>query len=454
MYMGTGQHQTQTQSLAITTQAIQSIEILQFSQQELHEFLTLQAERNPLLEVITPTPAASEPGAGPDRGVRMSGPGGPALGGELPDIGETHATQITLREHLHSQCALAFRMQRQRVLSAEIVESIEPSGYLRRPLSDIAAPLGVDEAEVLDVLRVIQTFEPAGVGARNLGECLRLQLEDRDELDDRMSILLDNLPLLATHEIDRLARLCKVPRADVVGMVNKLRKLDPSPGRRFDCDPVLPALPDIVVRQDGDAFTVELNPDVLPKVLVNRDYYAEVSTHSLTDQDRRFVADCWRTANWLERHLDQRARTILKVAAEIVSQQRGFLLHGIDHLRPLDLKTVAPAVGVHESTVCRATANKYMITPRGVFELKFFFAEGLASTSGEDSFATASVRQRIRTMIDGESPAAVLSDDAIVAELERSGIGIARRTVAKYRAMMSIPSSAARRRQKRLLVAA
>jgi RNA polymerase sigma-54 factor len=235
-------------------------------------------------------------------------------------------------------------------------------------------------------------------------------------------------------------------------MIEEIRHLDPRPGLAFDGAPVQAVVPDVFVRRGNDgAWAIELNSDVLPRVLVNRTYYATVSKRTRDPAGRRFLSDCLQSASWLTKSLDQRAQTILKVATEIVRQQDGFLTFGVAHLRPMTLKAVADKIEMHESTVSRVTANKYVATPRGLFEMKYFFTTALASTSGGEEHSAEAVRHRIRQLIDAEA-GEILSDDTIADMLNREqGIGIARRTVAKYREAMNIPSSVIRRRQKRLV---
>jgi RNA polymerase sigma-54 factor len=306
---------------------------------------------------------------------------------------------------------------------------------------------------VTRVLDSLQQLDPPGVFARSLSECLAIQLRARDRLDPAMAALLDNLELLARRDFASLKRICGVDEEDLIDMLAEIRKLDPKPGTGFEASPSEAIVPDVVVRAAPDgSWAIELNAETLPRVLVNQTYYATVSKHAPKNSaDHAFLTDCLQTANWLTRSLDQRAKTIIKVATEIVRQQDAFLMHGVDHLRPLNLKTVADAIKMHESTVSRVTSNKYMLTPRGLFELKYFFTVSIGSAEGGDSHSAESVRHRIRNMIVLESPDAVLSDDDIVDILKKGGVDIARRTVAKYREAMNIASSVQRRREKRAL---
>jgi RNA polymerase sigma-54 factor len=299
------------------------------------------------------------------------------------------------------------------------------------------------------VLAVLQTFDPAGVCARNLTECLAIQLKERDRYDPAMRALVEHLDLLAKRDLAGLRRICGVSDDDLADMIAEIRMLNPKPGLAFGSTTVQPIVPDVFVRSAPDGtWQVELNSDTLPKVLINQRYHAQVSKTTRNDKEKAYIADCLQTATWLVRALDQRAKTILKVSSEIVRQQDGFFARGVQHLRPLNLKTVADAISMHESTVSRVTANKYMATNRGIFELKYFFTSAIAAADGGEAHSAEAVRHRIRQLIDSESAAEVLSDDTIVEKLRGAGIDIARRTVAKYREAMRIPSSVQRRREK------
>lgn len=450
---------TQTkQSLAITSGMIQSIQLLKFGQEDLFEFLREQEESNPLIEVVgrpdglAAKPAAKEMPRQRDVGGRSAGVGGAT--DALSSLEETFAEVVTLRRHLLRQSDLTFRSTADRMIAAELVEAIEPDGYMRGDLDEIADELSTSVARVEAVLEQVQRFDPAGVGARNLGECLSLQLRETGRLTPQLATLLDNLSLLAQAKHAELAKLCDVSLPDVAEMAREIRDLDPRPGLQYDADPVLPALPDLKVdfREDG-SFHLELNSDLLPRVLVDREYYAEMRAGSKGTEDAHFVVDCMKDANWLIRNLDQRANTILKVATEIVKQQKEFFLRGVEYIKPLCQGDVADAVGIHRSTVCRATAGKYILTNRGMFELNFFFSNALASADGDADHSAESVRAKIRALVEAETAKRVLSDDALMMALRNDGVEIARRTVAKYREMMNIPSSQVRKRLKRAAAA-
>jgi RNA polymerase sigma-54 factor len=298
-------------------------------------------------------------------------------------------------------------------------------------------------------LGVLQGFDPVGVGARDLAECLSLQLKAKDRLDPAMQAMLTRLDLVARRDMPQLTALCGVDAEDISDMISEIRQLNPKPGLAFGSEPVTPVVPDVFVKEGPDGgWLVELNSDTLPRLLVNNQYYGTVSKNARDKDSKNYLSDCLNTANWLVKSLDQRARTILKVASEIVRHQDAFLTHGVRHLRPLNLRIIADAISMHESTVSRVTSNKYIATPRGLFELKYFFTASIQSVGGSESHSAEAVRDRIREMIENEEPREILSDDRIVSLLTADGVNIARRTVAKYREALRIPSSVERRRLK------
>ncbi len=491
----------QSQALVMTPQLMQSIRLLQFNHVELERFIDEQIEANPLLErtaaedwsAETPAPAEpeaanagdwlqsdlepsaeaiaakldaslenvfpDEPGTSeplaPDLAAQWkSNLSSGSVSGEGFDFDTIAARGETLRDHVAEQIAFAFADPVERLIATDLADELDEAGYLRADLDDVAARLGVERGAIEAVLRRCQGFDPEGVFARDLAECLRLQLAARDRLDPAMAAMVDNLDLLAKRDFQSLKRLCGVDDEDILDMLAEIRLLDPKPGTAFATGVADAIVADVTVKAAPDgSWTVELNADALPRVLVNQSYLARVSTSAMSGPDKEFLAECHQSANWLTRSLDQRAKTILKVAVEIVRQQDGFLAHGVRHLRPLNLRTVADAIGMHESTVSRVTSNKYMLTPRGVFELRYFFTASIASAEGGEAHSSEAVRDRIRSLIEDEKPADVLSDDAIVDILKESGVDIARRTVAKYREGMNIPSSVQRRREKRALLA-
>ncbi|MER9377276.1 RNA polymerase factor sigma-54 [Mesorhizobium sp. M0578] len=496
----------QSQSLVMTPQLMQSIRLLQFTHLELERFIDDEIERNPLLERAEPQEdaasdqaqkgdAASEPAADGDwfeaetawsaeaisekldtslENLFPDDPGtserlGPDLTAQWKsasgngstsssdgfDVADMAAAAITLRDHVGEQVALAVSDPAACLIAGELADGLDEAGYMRADMAEIAARLGTDATAMAPVLAVCQTFEPAGIFARDLAECLLLQLAVRDRLDPAMKVLIANLELLARRDFQTLKRICGVDEEDLLDMLAEIRALDPRPGMAFSRGASDAIVADVEVRAANDgSWTVELNAETLPRVLVDHIYFAQVTPHAKNQAEKDFLAECLQNANWLTRSLDQRAKTILKVASEIVRQQDAFLVHGVRHLKPLNLRTVADAIGMHESTVSRVTANKYMLTPRGVFELRYFFTASIASSGGGDAHSSEAVRDRIKQLIDEEKAIDVLSDDAIVDMLRESGVDIARRTVAKYREGMNIPSSVQRRREKRALASA
>ena len=488
----------QGQSLVMTPQLQQAIKLLQLSNMELAEYVEQELERNPLLERDETESAPVDDREGTDaiaasesegldmalaredfsRGEDMDAERGdlyaedstrseaPAsnapltdwttarTGGSLDSDGENSlerslAQAATLKDHLTDQLTIAALDPAKRLIGAALIDAIDEAGYLRIDLAELASRLGAGLDTVEGVLHTVQGFDPTGVGARDLGECLALQLREADRLDPAMQTLVANLPMVAKRDIAGLSALCGVDADDIADMIAEIRALTPKPGLTFGSEPVQPIVPDVFVRVGPDGgWHIELNADTLPRLLVNSRYYTKVASSAREKDAKAYVVECLNSANWLVKSLDQRARTILKVASEIVRQQDGFLTYGVRHLRPLNLRTIADAISMHESTVSRVTSNKYVATPRGVFELKYFFTAAIQSVGGAESHSAEAVRDRIREMIDKEACDEILSDDRIVSMLTADGVNIARRTVAKYREAMRIPSSVERRRLK------
>jgi len=481
----------QSHALVMTPQLMQAIKLLQLSNLDLGTYVEGELERNPLLERVGEEEpgereAPPEPDAAPPE---WTADGADATGerpvAELNDappedsdaaasrandephgaysewagVGSGHredynleafvTAEPTLADHLAQQLALAVADPQRRMIGQYLIDLVDEAGYLVGDLAVVREKLGASPAEVEAVLEILQGFDPPGVGARTLDECLAIQLKERDRFDPAMQALVSHLDLLAKRDLAHLRRLCRVSEEDLADMIEEIRQLNPKPGLAFGATVVQPIVPDVFVRPRPDGgFVVELNSDTLPRVLVNQSYHAEIAKTAKSDKDKSYLADCLQTATWLIRALDQRAKTILKVATEIVRQQDAFFAHGVQHLRPLNLKTIADAIAMHESTVSRVTANKYMATSRGIFELKYFFTSAIAAADGGEAHSAEAVRHRIRQLIDAESPDQVLSDDTIVEKLRAAGIDIARRTVAKYREAMRIASSVQRRREK------
>ncbi|MBB4659348.1 RNA polymerase factor sigma-54 [Parvularcula dongshanensis] len=469
----------QGQQLVMTPQLQQAIKLLQLTNLELAEFVESQLEENPFLERDERAnekdrgeESRSEERRDADASADVStldtdysnvdsdaGPGDAAAGdwsnvsGSRQPVSEDYdvlaqtAEEITLREHLTKQLHLATRDEVQLMIGAHLIDLIDDGGYLRAEVEEVAERLGAEPLFVRRALRLIQGFEPSGIAARSLAECLRLQLRDQNLMTPQMDLFLENIHYLGTHDLPSLRRACKFSEDDLREHIAAIRKLNPKPGLAYGRDTVQVVIPDVYVTEASDGgWKVELNQETLPKVIANERYFARMSSKSDGQETRSFLNEQMSNANWLVKSLDQRARTILKVALQIVKHQDVFLVEGISKLRPLNLKTIADAIDMHESTVSRVTSNKFIHTPRGVFEMKYFFTASIAAKHGEQSYSAESVRQRIRELIGKEDPHQPLSDDRLVEVLAAENVDIARRTVAKYREALGVPSSVQRKR--------
>ncbi len=486
----------QSQTLVMTPQLRQAIKLLQFSNIEVNSFVEEEMERNPLLErdeapdppvgeraaldQIEPRTTAAmdaadaaraetlpaesgspldavhaetyDPGGAGDGAPlvgRMDGGGGShSFEGDDRGIDDFAGDDRSLRDHLGEQLRLNFADPVDRMIGAHLIALLCPAGRLTAEPKAIATAMGLSLERVESVRARMMRFDPVGLFARDLKECLAAQLAERNRLDPAMQTLLDHLDLLAKRENRRLMALCGVDAEDMADMITEIKALDPKPAATWDTTPPQLVVPDLLMRQLPDeSWIIELNPETMPRVLVNERFYAKIAPNAKKDE-KVFLTERLANANWLVRSLQQRAQTILKVAAEIIRQQDAFLRLGVAHLRPIILRDIAEAVELHESTVSRVTANKYIATPRGTFELKYFFTTAIHGTDGGDAHSAEAVRHRIRGLIELEAPAEILSDDAIVAVLRREGVDIARRTVAKYREALRIPNSVQRRREK------
>ena len=484
----------QSQSLVMTPQLQQAIKLLALSSLEIEAFIAEEVERNPVLDAGGGDSASEAPldefpqVTGADSNERgsdevlgndshaasdaldvdfsaetfhhdapsdrvggadgMLGLSGSAMSGGFdgdgPDFDSFAARDGNLREFLMAQAGSSLS-GRQLFLVQQIIEHIEPTGYVGEDLQAMAHRLGAPPAEMEAALADLQRFDPTGVGARNLSECLALQAKEADRYDPCMARLIDNLDLVAKGAFDQLKRMCRVDDEDLRDMLIELRSYDPKPGCRFESEDSMAVTPDIYVTQRGDGWAIELNSANLPRLLINRSYVAELGQDKAT---KAWLNDCMADANWLIKAMDQRQRTIVKVATEIVKQQEGFFRRGVAHLRPLTLRQVADAIEMHESTVSRVTSNKYLHCGRGLFDLKYFFSSGVQSADGEGASAEA-IKSHIKSLIEAEGDK-ILSDDTLVELLTAKGFDIARRTVAKYREAMGIGSSVQRRRQKKM----
>lgn len=485
----------QSQSLVMTPQLQQAIRLLQMSAPELVEYVEEELEANPLLdrdesggegalteamgneddrsedgmnvvdavENQTDAPMDIDSGftendaafdttadnaGGPTGGDAPLQSGGGGFDDMLPSLEQTLSEAVDLRTHLEEQLNLSVDDPSKRLIGAALIDALDENGYLVLELSSLAEQLGTEVEVVEEVLAVLKTFDPAGLFARDLKECLALQLRDRNRYDPAMEALIDNLELLAKRGFEKLKSLCQVDAEDLAEMIAEIRALDPKPALKFDSVVSQTVIPDVIMTPSTDGgWRVELNSETMPRVLINNQYYAELSKAG-GEKEKTFVAERFQSATWLVRALEQRATTILKVATAVISKQDDFFRKGVTHLRPMVLRDVAEVTELHESTISRVTVNKFMATPRGIYELKYFFTQALNQADGSEGTSTEAVRHRIKQLTDNESVDAILSDDQIVEALRKDDINVARRTVAKYRESLKIPSSVQRRREK------
>ncbi|SNS81170.1 RNA polymerase, sigma 54 subunit, RpoN/SigL [Sphingomonas laterariae] len=497
----------QSQSLVMTPQLQQAIKLLALSNLEIEAFITEELEKNPLLEAGAGEGERPESGSdGPEGAADFAedfeggdGPDEPATADRLMETGDAGADapldvdydaevfqhdsiadaprgldgglgldlaasgggysedgpdfsgmagELSLHDHLLAQAGSCLSGG-DLAIAAMIVDLIDEAGYFTASLLELSQRLGVPLFQVERVLGVVHSFDPTGVGARTLAECIALQAREADRYDPAMARLIDNLDLLARGALPQLRRICGVDEEDMADMIRELRGYDPKPGLRFGGTRIEAVTPDLFIARTRAGWAIELNAATLPRVLVNRNYYVELASGPQDKAGKAWLADCLASANWLVKALDQRQRTILKVATELVKQQEAFFTRGVEHLRPLTLKAVADAIGMHESTVSRVTSNKYLSCERGLFELKYFFTSAIQAADGGDAVSAEAVKSHIAKLIAGEGDD-ILSDDKLVELLKARGFDIARRTVAKYREALGLGSSVQRRRQRAL----
>ncbi|WP_073974902.1 RNA polymerase factor sigma-54 [Erythrobacter donghaensis] len=484
----------QTQSLVMTPQLQQAIKLLAASNLEIETFIAEALEANPLLDTGGPSdpgeperieiaaPAGEEAtadqlmlagggeGDAPldlgavDRDFDTGDGAGPSMrdaewgaasgsGGDfddMPDWEQLRAAEVTLAEHLEGQIGALASDPQTAFIARHIIGLLDEAGYLTVPLEEVADDLGVDIFEAKAGLRLVQSLDPSGVGARNLAECIAIQAREADRYDPCMKALIDNLDLVARGEVERLKRLCRVDDEDFADMLRELRSYNPRPGLAFAPAETGTVVPDILLTANAaGGWDIAINEETLPKLIVNRSYYLELNRGATNKESQGWLKEKLADAHWLIRALDQRQKTILKTAAEIVKQQDGFFRRGVSELRPLTLREVAEQIGMHESTVSRVTSNKYLWCERGTFELKYFFTSGVGSADGEGA-SSAAIKARIKALIDAETAKNILSDQQLAEMLQKEGFDLARRTVAKYREAIGLGSSAERRRAKKL----
>ena len=449
------------QQQTLTPRLQQAVRLLQLSSLDFAQEVHAALDKNPFLELDdndTPTPdtAVVVAAEAPDELSAANEVMSPYAAGERqPGRGATDVSALDflaadegLREHLHRQINVLPLPPRDLLLAATVIESLDDDGYLRTPLDELATLSGVDPdpSEMLTALRRVQSLEPNGVGARDVAECLRLQLPDIADADVRAlaeRIVTTQLHRLAQHDVPGLARALGSTPAAVEHACERIRHLDPRPGWRYGGSDVQYVTPDVLVRRIRGTWLATLNPAIVPRVKLNQTYAKLFQQHREARHGE--LAASLQEARWTVRNVRQRFSTILTVAEAILKRQHRFLEYGPLAMKPLGLKEIADEVGLHESTVSRVTNNKYMATPVGVFELKYFFSRAMTTTSGNPCSPTA-IRGVIKEMIDGESPTDPLSDPEIARRLMRQGLNVARRTVTKYRQLLKVAPVERRRR--------
>ncbi|RFC63113.1 RNA polymerase sigma-54 factor [Fulvimarina endophytica] len=460
----------QSQSMVMTPQLLQSIRLLQYGHGELKAFLDAEIERNPLL-TIAPGQALTTSVPSPEMAIgagigAMSGSVGASLppatqarhrgsSGTGSSAASDHGLEnladdrVSLLSHALGEARDIAGGARTRAIAEAFADALDESGYCRSSPAEIAAENGFEPDLCETVLRKLQAHAvPPGLFALDLKDCLAIQLTRQNRYDPVIGAVIDNLHLLANRDFAALQRLTGEDQEGLLEILAEIRALDPKPGHAFVGGGAESIEPDVLIREDGaGGWIVELNPETLPRVLTDRTYMKRVRQTAKSEPDRAFLSECLQSASWLERALESRAQTILKVAEEIVRRQAGFLSEGVTGMKPMTLAAVAEAIGMHESTVSRVTHMKFVATPRGVFEMRFFFTRAIAAADGGDAHSAESVKHRIRCLIGAEVAGKVLSDDDIAAVLKSEGVDLARRTVAKYREALAIPSSIQRRRE-------
>ena len=457
MNMGLGLYQEQTLKLVMTPELRQAITILQFSAVDLMTYLQEQALENPVIdlqEAEIPVKEKKEATTEVDWKELLNSQSNTDYSVNKDESAYNPLDHVsdssgTLYTHLEEQLGFVKRLtSTQRQIAQYIIGNLDERGYLEIPTMTIAGNLAVSQEDVEDVLCVIHHLEPAGVGARSLEECLLLQLE-HEGLDDEQAVkvISEHLLDLANHRYAKIAEKLGITVLDVQRIADLVRTLTPRPGASFQNADTRYIIPDVSVEKVMGEYIVIVNDSSLPRLSINRFYERMLQEKSAQDETRIFINEKLNAAMWLAKSMEQRRLTLLRVTQAIVDLQYDFFEHGIHHLKPMTQKDIAERVQLHESTVSRATSNKYVQTPRGVFELKYFFTSALSTASGEAT-SSESVKKRIKLLIEQEDSGKPYSDQKLAEMLEGEGIEISRRTVAKYREEMLIPSSAKRKRFK------
>ena len=435
------------QTLKITASMQQSINMLQMSSLELNNFSAQELARNPFLEEdnISDEKAAEghHPAAIPNFAPKSNADSD-------NNFLENIAVEKSLKEHLNEQIDIEIDDHRERLIAYYLLDSLQNNGYLKFDPDEVVTILKCSKTIINKVLAKLQTFDPPGIFARDLKECLTIQLNDKGFSNKKLLCLIDNLDLLANGELKKLTQICEVSIEELKNMVAEIKKLNPKPANGFLIEQTLFKIPDVIltIGENDETIKIEINQEVMPKLKLNHEYYLKVKSDIKLRQGKEFVKQELNAASNIIRGIEQRARTILKVAVTIVEEQKDFFTRGIMYLKPLTLNKIAAITNLNESTISRATANKYISAPTGIYELKYFFSSSVANTKLiANNVSSTKVKEIIKQIIISETPEEVLSDDNLALELQKFNISIARRTVAKYRESVGFPTSAVRKRQ-------
>lgn len=481
----------QSQSLLMTPQLRQAINLLQMSNLELNALIDEELTANPLLQKeeanpgdeaklpqtiddydATESPSLSEEEFTPDFDLsdrfddagsdnegynslendydwNQNGRGKSNFEDEDFDYFEKKLTQTpSLYEVLKEQIGLNFKSRKEQIIALRLSEHLDDAGYFRGDIKQLASQLKISEAQVCKVLNGLKQFEPSGIFAQNLAECLKIQIQEKGLENPSIMALLNNLPLLAERRFKDLKKLCNCNDEELAEYINIIKSLNPKPAADYHVEIASTIIPDVFVKRDKyGIYHVELNNASLPRLLINQHYYSEIK--NADKSTKRYLKEHLSSASFLIKSLHQRAVNILKVSEEIVKYQYDFFEKGIEYLKPMALKDIAEKAEMHESTVSRITTGKYMHTPLGIFELKYFFSAAAGSYIGEDQTSVVSIKHQLKKWIEEETPSHILSDEELSELFAQQGTKVARRTIAKYREAMGIGSSAQRKREKR-----
>ena len=433
------------QSVNLTLALRQSISILQMSHAEVSQLLNQELDKNPFLQPVDHGHSEEE-----ERHSYDYLPTNSVSDNYDPFAGISDIK--SLDEYVLEQIGVVIKDKVERWIALYLVNLLQPSGYIDLDLDLAREKLQCSSEKILDVLLILQNMEPTGIFSRNLQECLSLQLKDRGIYDKVFETILCNLNMVANHDLPRLAKLCKVNAATLIEYIKQIKSLSPKPLSAFGGGSVASKIADVIVTIDQDKnINLKLNDKAQPKLLLNKSYYSEVKHDITSTIDKEFIANEYSHASNLIRALAQRSKTILSVASAIVEKQKNFFLKGVMYLDPMTLADIANICSLNESTISRATNNKYIQTPTGIYEMKYFFTSYVAGKNSDVQISSTKVKEIIKTIIEGEDKSNILSDDEIVSALTKFNVSIARRTVAKYRESLGIATSSARKRKSKAL---